>query len=423
VAPPANAGIADSVGLSPRAVALGGSYAARPGDSAATWYNPAGLAPGPYAGGSLELSLGAVYARPAVFATQDDGADLALAAPVPDVSGLLLGVRAVPADQERPFAFGVALYLPRRLFSWHIHPDDAPQWALLTERAQYVSLQAAVAWQPTPWLAFGAGFDAVFDVHTDTRAQVTGFEQEDDAETGETRINVRTRMGEDLDLTGRIAPVLGLLTRLSDDACLGLSWRGETGGEDYGKTIIAGVPGMGNLGYPHHFVHFYRPDELTAALAWRADAALTLSADLTWARWSAGRTINERTPGPGRFGDTLVTALGISWQTTGGIELLAGYRWVPAPFDNFGGPTNLLVTTQHVGSLGVSLDLGWLAGFGEPPLRLDLALQAPWLVERREEKDWRRFTSDGALEANPGYPGYRFGGLAPAGMLALETAW
>ena len=85
-APHAEAGIADSVGLSPRAVALGGSYAARPGDAAATWYNPAGLAPDPDAGagGRLELSLGAVYAHPAVFATRNDGGDLSLAAPVPD---------------------------------------------------------------------------------------------------------------------------------------------------------------------------------------------------------------------------------------------------------------------------------------------------------------------------------------------------
>ena len=53
----AGAGLADLVGWGPRAVALGGAYAARHGDPAATWYNPAGLAPGPHEpGGALELS-------------------------------------------------------------------------------------------------------------------------------------------------------------------------------------------------------------------------------------------------------------------------------------------------------------------------------------------------------------------------------
>ena len=423
-APAARAGISDSMGVGPRALALGGSYAARPGDAAATWYNPAGLAPpGDSGAGALELSLAGAWARPLVHSDTPDGAPLPLATDPPDVAGLLLGLRVVPERRARPIAVGLAVYLPRHVFSWAIHPDDAPQWLLLTERAQYVSLQAGAAWRPLPWLAVGAGFDAVFDVETRTSAQVVGFGQSTDEATGEERLDVRTTMGEDLDLTVRLAPLAGLLLSAGESLAVGLSWRGENGGEDFGRTTIVGVPGLGDLGYPHHFVHFWRPHELTAAACWLPGPGLALSLDLTWARWSAGRTINDAALGPGRFGDTLVTAAGVSWRATGGLELLAGYRFEPAPFSNHGGPTNLLVADRHTGSAGVSLDLARLAGPAAPPLSVLAAAQLQWLPETAEDKDWRRFATDARLQANPGYPGYRYGGAVPGVMIALETAW
>ena len=77
VAHSATAGVEDTFGLGPAPMALGGSYAARPGDSAAAYYNPAGLAQWGHKrehGGFFELTLGAIYAHPTLDCNRRPGA-------------------------------------------------------------------------------------------------------------------------------------------------------------------------------------------------------------------------------------------------------------------------------------------------------------------------------------------------------------
>jgi len=424
-----DAGIADTVGLGPRATALGGSYAARPGDWAAAWYNPAGLSPRPGvaadAPGFLQVAFGLAYAHPVVSVSGLGGEEVPLAAPTPDTAGLMVGTRF---DLGQPFGVeglgvGVALYLPTDLFDWQIRPDDDVQWAFLTDRTQHVGVHAGAAFRPWPWLAVGVGVDVLFDVATVSRAQVVGFSQETDEETGELLLEVDTQLGEDVTMYARVAPTAGLLLVPAGWLRLALAYRGENMVEDWGHTRIVGAPGMGDLGYTHLFAHYYRPHELTLAGAVRAGGSLWLSADLTWGQWSEGLTTYHSALGPGRFGDTLTTAVGLEWTVAVGLRVLCGYRHVPRPFDNLGGPDNLLANDQHVGSAGMDVLLDELLGRADLPLTLSWAVQVPWLVEREERKDFRRFASDARLEANPGAAGYRYGGLVPAVSVALEMRW
>jgi hypothetical protein len=104
------------------------------------------------------------------------------------------------------------------------------------------------------------------------------------------------------------------------------------------------------------------------------------------------------------------------------LELLGGYRYAPSPFDNLGGPTNLLDNDQHVGSLGGALELGTVDPEGVT-FTLAWAGRVAFLIEREEHKDPRRFASDRQLLENEGLEPYCYGGMVPGASLSLEAAW
>jgi len=427
LATPAWAGIEDSIGLGPRASALGGSYAARPGDFAATYYNPAGLVRGDDQPGFADLSLGFVFARPIVDVTRFDGSAIATPTELPDTLGFLLGIRF---DLGRVFDYeglnaGVSLYLPTDFFAWSVHPDERVQWLFLTDRREHLSASAGIGWAPLPWLSLGVGARLLFDSETLTFGRVTSIEAETDPDTGETSFEVATRLGEDVTVGTRFTPTAGLLFTPIERLRVGVSYRGETFVDDTGSTSITGVPGLGELGYSHHFNHYFQPHEITVAVSWDATSegsGWSLSSDLTWSDWSSGYTTNRNTYETGLFGDTWTPSVGFSKRLVRGVDAMAGYRFQRAPFGNFGGPSNLLVNDRHLSSLGMTIGIGELLG-ADLDIGVSWAFQLAWLVEREERKDFRRFESDADLAENPGASGYRYGGVVPAGSLAVEVAW
>ena len=192
--------------------------------------------------------------------------------------------------------------------------------------------------------------------------------------------------------------------------------------DDFGATQIDGVPGLPALGYGHFFTHFNEPHRVAAAVAQRV-GDWTLSADLEYARWSDGLTTNHNWPGVGFFADTWTPAAGVSWAPVAGLEALAGYRYSRAPWDNFGGRSNVLANDEHAMSCGMRFDFAKMAPGAEYPIALTWALRWRSLVTRTETKDWRGFDSDAQMDANPGAPGYRYGGAIVAGALGVELQW
>lgn len=418
---PAYAGIADNIGLGPRAAAMAGSMAARAGDTSALHHNPAGLrAPGDQAG-FVDASVGIVWATPRLYVDALGGGDGPSTVPIDDTAGLLLGVRLDPGVRwgVEGLALGLSVYAPTHLFAWKIHPDDDPAWLFHTDRTQHIAIRAALAWELGGGLTLGAGLRVMFDTETNTRARVTDVRSNPDAGQGDAGIEVSTRMGEDVTVFGKSAPIVGL--RWEGDTgslghwSLGLAWRAELFVDDWGRTRIIGAPGLGDAGYTHRFSHYYEPMEVAAAAAWQAQHWLQVSADVTWGRWSEGLTTNHNALGPGRYGDTVVIATGAS-ADLGGTHVMAGYRWQPSPFDNFGGPTNLLDNDRHVLAAGAEIPL-------TDDVRLLAAAVAQVLVEREETKDWRRFESEVRMQENPGSAGYRHGGVVVATTLAVEASW
>ena len=417
---PAHAGVEDTFGLGPRAMALGGSYAARPGDFAAAYYNPAGLARGGSQGehgGFFELSAAHLFAAPRLYVTRSDGSELETPGE-PTTTGVLVGSRfslGQPFDLDG-LNMGLSVYVPEHLFRWSIRPDDDVQWALLTDRTQVVTANASVGLRLAPWLSVGAGLRVMFDVETLTRGRVTDVAY--DPETG--KVRTHTVLGTDARVFGRVAPLAGVLVTPRDDLRLGLTYRHESYVDDWGDTRITDVPILRHMGYTHRFAHYFEPTQVTAAVSADLAPTLDVSADLTFSRWSRALSTNHNAQFSPVWGDTWTPAVGVRWAAHRALGVLGGYRFQKSPLGNYGGPSNLLDNDRHALSLGLESALeGWLTpGFDA---KLNLAIEHVLLVERSETKDYRRFESDAALADNPGYPSYVYGGRLLAISLGLEA--
>ena len=104
------------------------------------------------------------------------------------------------------------------------------------------------------------------------------------------------------------------------------------------------------------------------------------------------------------------------------VELEASYRYVPSPFDNFGGPTNLLDNDSHAVSVGANLRLGHIPE-SDVLMTLRWATRTTLFVEREEHKDFRRFPNDYLYLTNVGQRPYAYGGGVTSGSLSLEASW
>jgi long-subunit fatty acid transport protein len=430
----AAAGIEDTFGLGPGPMAVAGSYTARPGDFAAAYYNPAGLAPGGSTeekGGFFEASIALVYGHPSLFVVGSRGQSLPTHA-VSDTAGAVVGARF---SVGQPFHLdgldmGLAVYLPSHIFEWSIQPDDQLQWSLLTDRTQVLTANLALAYRVARWLSLGVGVRVGFDVQTNITGQVTGVNLVTNKATGEPSIQASSQIGTDATVYGRVAPTAGVLITPTDGLRAALSFRGESYVDDWGSAVVSGVPGLGNLGYDFRFAHYFEPTELTAAVGADLGGGVDISADLTYARWSDALTTNRNFFGCGNapcdgpspiWGDTWTPAFGVRWRATRAFALMAGYRFQKSPLDDFGGPSNLLDNDRHVPSTGFELDLSKLV----PSLdaRIKVGLQYVVLVDRTETKEFERFPSDAAWQSNPGYPSYSYGGHVVAGSVGVEARW
>jgi long-chain fatty acid transport protein len=421
----ARAEVEDTFGLGPKAMALGGSMAARPGDYASAYYNPAGIAPGGSVverGGFFDFSAALIYAHPSLRVTGAAGQNIPTAS-VDDTAGLILGSRfsiGQPLHLDG-LDMALAIYLPKHLFQWSIRPDDDMQWALLTDRTQVVSAHAGIGYRVTRWLSLGASLRVSFDVQTLVSGQVTNVALANDPQNGNTVVKTSTQLGSDAQVYGRVSPIFGATLTPIDRLKIGLVYRQKSFVDDYGNARISGVPDLGDIGYTYRFAHYFEPSEATFATAFDLGHGLDVSGDLTFNRWSEAFSTNRNEFGSGIWGDTWTPAFGVNWRAADALSLMGGYRYQKSPLDNFGGPSNLLDNDRHVGSLGFDFDLEKF--FPSIAAHVTTSLAYVLLVERTDTKNYQLFTSDTALTSNPGYPSYSYGGHIVTGSLGVSGHW
>lgn len=416
----AHAGVEDTFGIGTKPMALGGSFAARPGSFSAAYYNPAGLVTADENGGLFEASVAMLYAHPQLHATSSDGRTLRMPEVTPDgfgtpdTAGLVIGSRFAvgQAFKIEGLDMGLALYLPPHLFRWAIRPDDDVQWALLTDRTQVLSAEIGLAYRIKKWLSIGASARILFDAQTLTRGEVTYVRLDTDPKTGKTVVRTGTQLGVDSQVFGRVTPIFGAMITPNDRMHFGLVYRHQSYVDDWGNTRITGVPSFGDLGYTHRFAHYFEPSQFTLAAHVDIGHGFDVSADFTYALWSEAQSTNRNQFGVPIWGNTLTPAFGAKYRI-GPLALMGGYRFQKSPLDNFGGPSNLLDCDRHVASFGFDLGL-W-------QWHVVAAASTQFLVERTETKNFMLFPSDKAWMQNPGYPSYSYGGHVMAISAGVEA--
>jgi long-subunit fatty acid transport protein len=425
----ARADLEDEMGLGPEAAALGGAVTAVPTGFSSLHYAPALLAPRGMRPGLAELSIGYVYGSPQVYVRDRGTGTAVLTPPVAETSNLMIGARFDLAHGLglEGLVGAISITTPvTSLFAYDVRPDDDVQWMTLTDGSRHLSLEVGLAYRPVDWLSIGIAGRLGLAVELFTSAAVTDVTMQPDPQMPSDQvIHVATIIGAQGRVMARMTPIASIAIMPIDELRIGLTYRMANYVDDWGWSRVQGVPGFGDIGYVHRFAHWVRPHEVALGVSGRVLPWLELSADLTWQHWSEARTENHDTA-PGRFGDTFVPAAGVRVTATPGLDLLFGYSYVRAPFQNFGGPSNLLINDTHHASLGLSAALDTMLHDPSAPFTLRASFRLSILEEASEVKDYRRFADDGLWMRNPGYlggNGYVFGGVVPSVQLSAEARW
>ncbi|MCB9553724.1 MAG: hypothetical protein H6705_17930 [Myxococcales bacterium] len=369
-AAPAAASAPDLFGYGARGQGLAGAIVSDPRDHAAVYYNPAALAfevrPG--------VALGYQFAA---FDLRIDGRAQATRDATATVIGFDLPLPLGGPLAER-VALGGGFVIPTNsVLVADIPRPGEPTFALVANRAQTVTLQAAIGVRPLDDLAIGAGFIALSAL--DGAIDV--------APNAEGRIGSQARD----QLVADYAPVFALAARLPAGFAVGAVWRGESAARfelpitaDLGDRFPLPIPTLQIEGTAQ-----YDPAQLAGEVGWRRDA-WRLAAGATWKRWSAFPAPIAYTavpegfpaqPGPG-YDDAFEYRGGLEWTpSTEAVRFAAraGYQFAASPAPEQRGLHALLDSDRHLVALG--------GGVAWDRLRLDVAVQWHHLVERSHRKD------------------------------------
>jgi len=413
----AHASPVDLFGFGARGQGLAGAIGATAEGFESVYYNPAGLAFGTRASVSLGYQVGA-------FALKR-GAGEAPLAKAETLGAPALGIGfGVPLrlggilTQRLALGLGFAIPQTSILVADIERPGD-PTFLLVENRAQTVSIQAALALRLSDWLALGIGTLALAEL--DGRIEV--------APNAAGRIGSRVKD----QLIADYALVAGLMVRLLPHAhalvgetprkvfgvSLALTYRSESRA-DFNLPITADLGQSFGIPIPEIAVHGtaqFDPAEVALEASARPLDALSVSAGLTWEQWStfplpiAYAAVPAGTPPQPlpAFADVVSFKLGLEadFALARDLRLLprAGLAFAPTPVPAQTDFHNHLDSDRVILCLGLGLRWG--------RLRLDLAGQLQDLARRTSQK------AEGTPTSNPGFPSITSSGHILFGAVEL----
>lgn len=405
----ASASPQDLFGFGPHSSSMGGTGAAIGTGFEAVHTNPALLS----RSHRQSLALGFQAAH---FSLHADGPSAPGAMYAEGMQGAIIG-GTIPIPfggvLENRVTLGTGFFTPADIVvrGTLLHPEK-PHFALLTDRAQSVALQAGLGIDAGRGLRVGAGFAAlagiVGTVHVGTQANG----------------QVGTIIEDQLVTT--YAPVLGAAYELGDGWQAGATYRGILEGR---LSVVIHVNDLGSLVVPPlniAGIAQYDPWQVQAEVG-RVTGHVRYAAGVTFKRWSAYPGPLEATvtcppdepdcralvPPPVHYRDTWVPRAGVDVRLPAatGVTLHfrggAFYETSPVPeqthasndFDN----DRLALTAGY----GLELSDPW------PALSLDLTFQRHFLLSRTHTK------AGDVTEDNAGYPQVTTGGSVTFAALVL----
>ena len=391
----------DAFGWGSRATAMGGAATAASEDSAANYYNPAGLA----RGHDLRIDVGYRYAQPRL---RMNGRDAAV-----DASrGFALGLVAPGSIGPFHFAFGASLWLPdQRLTRLRSLPFDQPRFVLFDNSPQRLYFAANLAIQIVPGLYVGGGLTFM----SRTAGQL--FLEGDVAVSDPDASSLVSRI--DVDLVAVRYPQFGVAWEATRWLSVGASYRHSfqlTLDQQFridGNVGNPGVPPVVQNGYlaaRSVSADLFQPWQLTAGAALRLRRTLLLTFDVTYARWSEfpvpaamltlaidiGSFNNKvmlpapRTYPASGFHDIVIPHAGVEWRawqrSTLGLDLRGGYSYEPTPAPEQIGESNFADADKHTFSVGAGVELSRLTAILPRPLAIDVHAAVTYLPARANRK-------------------------------------
>ena len=376
----------DAFGYGARAQALGSAYSAVADDSAANYYNPAGLA----RARSLRIDLGYQIARPLVEVSGKRQSLL-------DTRGLTAGVVLPGTLAGVRFAFGVALFLPdQHVTRIRVLSFDQPRLHMYDNRTQRLYLAANLAVHIYRGLYLGGGL--AFMSRSSGTVYLRGRVGISDPERSELTSSINQ------DLFAIRYPQAGLLFEVNSHLALALTYRHRFALDlEQGFQIEAQVadPGQrpvvdkGTLKELARSVDLFQPWQLVAAAAARF-SKVQVSFDVTYARWREQpppaavftldldigqltdlvRLPKSKDYPPVGFRDLLIPALGLEWRALDGLGPLsldarAGYRYEGSPIPEQDGDSSFGDSDKHIFSVGLGAELAGISKILRRPIAFD----------------------------------------------------
>ncbi len=411
LAGPAAASPVDLFGYGARGQGLAGAIGATAEGAESVYYNPAGLGFGTRPSFAIGYQLGTFDLRYGV----GDGA--LEASEALDAPALSLGF-AVPIPfgglLENRLALGFGFVIPQTsILVADIERPADPTFLLVENRAQTVTIQAALSFRISDALSLGIGTIALasLDGEIDVAPNAAG------------RIGAKVKD----ELVAGYALVAGVMVRLLPrdlelrrvyGLALGLTYRGESIAEfnlpitaDLGESFGIPIPEITVQG-----VAGYDPSEVSLEATVRPLDQLSVSLGATWEQWStfplplAYAAVPEGTPPQPlpNFDDVFSFKVGLEgdFALSDDFRLLPrfGFAYAPTPVPDQTGFHNHLDSDRMIFALGIGARWG--------RVRLDIAAQIHDLAERSSTK------SD-APETNPGFPSITSTGHFVLGAIEL----
>lgn len=360
----------DLFGYGARGVAMAGAPWASSQGHAAVYYNPAALAFDEH----LTFAIG--FQRAALSLQVNGEPFQALDAPALDIGfGIPLPFGGVMQDR---LTLGLAFVLPQTsiLIADTPRPSEL-QWVLLENRAQTVSIQAALGARITDWLSIGWGVLAL--------AELEG--------AIEVAPNATGRLGSQArdELFTRYSQVVSVHTIPHERLDVSLTWRQESRADytlpievDLGDEFPLPIPTLGIGGTAQ-----FDPQQVTLGIAGRPIERLLLEGSVSWKQWSAFPNPIRYTavpddypaqPAPG-FSDTWIGRVAFEVPLTlGPVELAprGGLAWEPTPVPEQTGLHNYLDSNRLIAGLGSGVAWRWIT--------FDLGVQWQEAFERTHTK-------------------------------------
>ncbi len=409
-ASPAHADTGALFGESARAVSLADSVVARPGDTSAIWFNPAGIADLDRPTLTLYGHLGSRFVS---FARTDEIGFSRRSL----VSGYGLSIVARLPGPEwlSRVRIGGSVHVPGRNIVRTIAPvrSDEPSEPYYGGRIDRTGMTIALAVELLWGLRIGAAVSVFPNLVAPT---AVGF----DAGRGES-VDEGVIINQDRILTLDASALLGLRWQILPELALGLAWR--QGGATRAEGTFDIAAGAIVVSDSYRFYDLLAPEEVALGIAVAPFADLSLSLDVSWARWSQYRTIFDEAPEPG-FSDVIDVRFGAEWTVHPALRARAGYAFLPSPVPQQTGAHNFLDSHRHEVAVGFGIDLEALANF---PLRIDVAFRFHAQHRQSATKDLTMVPDalpdePGHTIANLGYPGFRSRGSFEQVSLSLTFA-